>query len=116
MPCDEETEVRNVMSRKKRSNGRQLWFVDLLFAHVQSDERFAQQETRKELALDLGQVVFVQGLLASLYAVQGVGQDQGHQVSLQLIPDHVQVGQICRAHFVAGGGGNRSVNTGKVSL
>lgn len=55
--------------------------------------------------LDLGQVVLVKRLLPSLKAVLGVGQNQGHQVPVQLIPNHMQVSQICRAHFVAGVGG-----------
>lgn len=66
--------------------------------------------------LDLGQVVLVKSLLASLNAVLGVGQNQGHQVPLQLIPNHVQVSQICRAHFVAGGGINRPVSREIVPL
>lgn len=53
--------------------------------------------------LDLGQVILMKRLLASLDAVLHVGQNQGHQVPLQLVPDHVQVSQICRAHFVAAG-------------
>ncbi|TNN72674.1 hypothetical protein EYF80_017123 [Liparis tanakae] len=56
-----------------------------------------------DLLLDLGQVVLVKSLLASLDAVLGVGHDQGHHVPLQLIPNHMQVSQIRRAHFVAGG-------------
>lgn len=53
--------------------------------------------------LDLGQVVLVKRLLASRDAVLHVGQNQGHQVPLQLVTDDVQVSQICGAHFVAAG-------------
>lgn len=60
--------------------------------------------------LDLGQVVLMKSLLAPLNAVLGVGQNQGHQVPLQLIPNHMQVSHIRRAHFVAGGGINRPVS------
>lgn len=52
--------------------------------------------------LDLGQVVLMKSLLAFLYAVLCVGQNQGHQVSVQLVPNYVQFSQIGRTHFVAG--------------
>jgi len=70
--------------------------------HIESDERFAQQVAGDYLLLDLGQVVLMKSLLAFLYAVLGVGQNQGHQVSVQLIPNYVQFSQIGRTHFVAG--------------
>ena len=72
-------------------------------AHIEGDAGFALQEAREDLLLDLGQVVLMQGLLASLHAVLAVGQDQGQQVSLQLVADHVEVCQVGRAHSVAEG-------------
>lgn len=58
--------------------------------------------------LDLGQVVLVKRLLASRDAVLHVGQNQGHQVPLQLVTDHVQFSQIGGAHFVAAGRNKQS--------
>lgn len=71
--------------------------------HIESDERFAQKEAGDDLVLDLGQVVLMESFLASLDAVLSVGQNQRHQVPLQLISNHMQVSQVRRTHFVAGG-------------
>lgn len=43
----------------------------------------------------------MKSLFALLNAVLAVGQNQGHQVSLQLVTNDVQVGQIRGTHFVA---------------
>lgn len=79
-------------------------------SYTVSDERFAQQEAGDNLTLDLGQVILMDGFLASLHAVLGVGQNEGHDVPLQLVSDHMQVRQIGRAHFVAGGWINRGAS------
>lgn len=84
-------------------------------SHIQSDERFAQEEAGQDLLLDLGQVILVKSLFALLNAVLGVGQNQGHQVSLQLVTNDVQVSEIRGTHFVAAGGENPG-EYGKLAL
>lgn len=76
-------------------------------SHIQSDERFAQEEAGHDLLLDLWQVVLMKSLFALLNAVLRVGQNQGHHVSLQLVTNYVQLSQIRGTHFVADGGENR---------
>lgn len=67
------------------------------------------------MLLDLGQVILVKSLFALLNAVLGVGQNQGHQVSLQLVTNYVQVSEIRGTHFVAAGGKNPG-EYGKLAL
>lgn len=76
-------------------------------SHIQSDERFAQKEAGHDLLLDLRQVILMKSLFALLNAVLGVGQNQGHQVSPQLVTNYVQVSQFRGTHFVADGGENQ---------
>lgn len=58
----------------------------------------------------------MKGLLAPLDAVLGVGQNQRHHIPLQLVTNHMQVSQICRAYFVAERGINRKFTQETVSL
>lgn len=84
---------------------RALWVQEAIcasaFTHIKGDEGLALQEAGQNLLLDFGQVIFEQHLLATLHGVLAVGQHQGNEVSFQLVVDHVQVGQICRADMIA---------------
>lgn len=105
MPCGKSNGHEKRLLFLTASNVRSIKRMDKKTdSHIQSDERFAQEEAGHDLLLDLGQVILVKGLFALLNAVLGVGQNQGHQVSPQLVTNYVQVSQVRGAHFVAAGG------------
>ena len=86
MATKTRTRVHIPCGRVNRKRARMcVCLVRQARAHIEGDAGFALQEAREDLLLDLGQVVLMQGLLASLHAVLAVGQDQGQQVSLQLV-------------------------------